>query len=252
MSTATTAPPEGKMEQVRKLLAQAEGFGTTAPAAEAFTVKAAELMARYGIDKMMLAATAKVPVTPGYKITPIETPFHHQKKDMLVRLGNALSLHPVVHRIAGERGKYRESFEVELLGSATDIDRCLILYRSMLVQATRLLREDLRAGRGSAWKQSWLDGFSLRVAARVKDAEKNAAIEYDQQHELTGEKSTALVLASWDEQVVAFRARRHPNLVTAKSRSTSGGGFNAGWQAGGRATLNQPGLPGKTARALPR
>jgi hypothetical protein len=141
--TTTTAPAKGKVDQVRKLLAQAESFGVTAPEAEAFTARAAELMARYGIDKLRLDLAAPVPVTPGFKITPIVPPFHHQKKDMLSRTGNAMRLHPVIHRIAGERGKYRESFEVELLGAATDIDRCLILYRSLLVQATRLLRDEI-------------------------------------------------------------------------------------------------------------
>lgn len=254
MSTATIAP-KGKTDQVRKLLAQAESFGVTAEEAEAFTAKAAVLMARYGIDEMMIRAAiddAPKPQTPGYKITPVAPPFHHQKKDMLSRLGNAMRLHPVIHRGGGETGKYRESFEVELLGSPTDIDRCLVLYESMLRQATRLLRDEMPPGAKSAYKQSWLDGFSLRVAARVKDAEKNAVLEYDQRHELTGPASAALVLQSWEEQVLVFRAKRHPHLVTAKGRSTSGRGFDAGWQAGARATLNQAGLPAKTARALPR
>ena len=250
MSTATAAPPKGKMEQVRKLLAKAEAFGVTAEEAETYTAKAAELMARYGIDKMMLAATAAVPVTPGYKITPIVPPFHHQKKDMLMRVGGAMRLHPVNYRIAGEPGKYRESFEVELLGSATDIDRCLVLYQSLLAQATRLLRDEMPPGAKSAYKQSWLDGFSLRIAARVKDAEKDALLEYDQRHELTGPASAALVLQSWEEQVLVFRAQRHPHLVTPTARSTSGGGFNAGWRAGGRATLNQRGLSRGTGGAI--
>jgi hypothetical protein len=189
-------------------------------------------------------------VTPGFKITPIVPPFHHQKKDMLSRTGNAMRLHPVIHRIAGPAGRYRESFEVELLGAATDIDRCLVLFSSLLVQATRLLQQDMRAGQKSAWKQSWLDGFSLRTAARVKDAEKNAVLDYDARHELTGPASTALVLVSWEERVLAFRAKRHPHLTTPQSRSSSGGGFNAGWRAGGRATLSQRGVGTGSAAAI--
>src|ERR1022692_34306 len=44
------------LERVRKLLAKAESAGTTLPEAEALTAKAAELMAKYGIDRALLAA----------------------------------------------------------------------------------------------------------------------------------------------------------------------------------------------------
>jgi single-stranded DNA-binding protein len=44
------------LERVRKLLAKAEAEGITAAEAEALTAKAAELMARYGIDRALLAA----------------------------------------------------------------------------------------------------------------------------------------------------------------------------------------------------
>jgi hypothetical protein len=42
--------------RVRKLLAKAEAEGVTAAEAEALIAKAAELMARYGIDRALLAA----------------------------------------------------------------------------------------------------------------------------------------------------------------------------------------------------
>ncbi len=44
------------LERVRKLLAKAESAGVTDPEAEALPAKAAELMARYGIDRALLAA----------------------------------------------------------------------------------------------------------------------------------------------------------------------------------------------------
>jgi cytosine/adenosine deaminase-related metal-dependent hydrolase len=43
------------LERVRKLLAKAEAQGATPAEAEALTAKAAELMARYGIDRALLA-----------------------------------------------------------------------------------------------------------------------------------------------------------------------------------------------------
>lgn len=49
------------LQRVRKLLAKAEADGATPAEAEAFTVKAAELMARYGIDRALLAAAKRKP-----------------------------------------------------------------------------------------------------------------------------------------------------------------------------------------------
>ena len=44
------------LDRVRKLLAKAEDEGCTPEEAEALTAKAAELMARYGIDRALLGA----------------------------------------------------------------------------------------------------------------------------------------------------------------------------------------------------
>src|SRR6202035_869120 len=50
-------PPSALLDRVRKLLAKAEAEGVTPPEAEALTAKAAELMARYGIDRARVAAS---------------------------------------------------------------------------------------------------------------------------------------------------------------------------------------------------
>ena len=44
------------LDRVRKLLTKAEARGVTLAEAEALTAKAAELMARYGIDRALVAA----------------------------------------------------------------------------------------------------------------------------------------------------------------------------------------------------
>ena len=49
-------PPAELLDRVRKLLAKAEDDGVTPAEAEALTAKAAELMARYGIDRALLGA----------------------------------------------------------------------------------------------------------------------------------------------------------------------------------------------------
>ena len=53
------------LERVRKLLAKAEAGGVTPAEAEALTAKAAELMARYGIDRALLASRRPETDQPG-------------------------------------------------------------------------------------------------------------------------------------------------------------------------------------------
>jgi len=52
----TKEAPDKLLDRVRKLLAKAEDESCTPPEAEALTAKAAELMAKYGIDRALLAA----------------------------------------------------------------------------------------------------------------------------------------------------------------------------------------------------
>lgn len=243
--TATAAPPADKMmERIRALLAKAEAFGVTEAEAEAYTAKAAGLMARHGIERHMLAATQALhakDMQPKSSTRRIDAPFPHQKKDMLVWVSDAMRLHPVIHRDPPPpelRGKYRKVLSVELFGAPADIDRCFMLYNSLLAQATRLIRDELGAGRGSAYKQSWLNGFAVRVSERVAEAEQTAIRRYDDQAVLTpGGKTAAVVLKEWDDVVVGYRAQRYPNLVAGRPRSSSGNGFGAGYAAAGKADI---------------
>jgi hypothetical protein len=64
------------LERVRKLLAKAEAAGVT-PAeaqAQALTAKAAELMAKYGIDRALLAAARPETDKPGDRVIDIPNP----------------------------------------------------------------------------------------------------------------------------------------------------------------------------------
>jgi|SRR5581483_272853 len=246
MTTATaTAPADKMMEKIRKLLAQAEAFGVTEAEAQVFNARAAELMARHGIEQHMLAAAAAAAaqaLQPAAAIRRVDAPFPHQKKDMLVWVADAMRLHPVIHRDPPPpelAGKYRYVLSVELFGAPADIDRCFMLFNSLLAQATRLIRDELGPGRGSAYKQSWLNGFAARVAALVRDAEATAVRRYDDQAALApgGNPGAALVLREWDDRVAEFRASLYPKLGTAKARKSSGNGFGAGYAAGAKADI---------------
>lgn len=253
MTTTIDAPAESLIDRCRKLLAKAEAIGVTEAESEIYTARAAELMARHGINKAMLAAreAKTAPVKPQHNLILIDRPYPHQKKDLVAWTGDAMRLQPVIRHLPGVPEKYRETLGVELFGSAFDIERCRVMYESLLAQATRLIRDDLGPGRGSAYNQTWLNGFAHRVTERIKEAEQKVVSLYDTEHRLTGtQQSAALVLASWDDQVTAYRATIHPKLGKAKPRRSSGTGFHAGYAAGGRATLGQAGIGAGPARAI--
>jgi len=58
----------GLLDRVRKLLAKAEDEGCSQAEAEALTAKAAELMARYGIDRALLGALHPETDKPGDRV----------------------------------------------------------------------------------------------------------------------------------------------------------------------------------------
>ena len=62
------------LERVHKLLAKAEDESVTPPEAQALTAKAAELMAKYGIDRALLAADRPETDRPTSKMLDIDNP----------------------------------------------------------------------------------------------------------------------------------------------------------------------------------
>jgi uncharacterized protein DUF2786 len=242
--------------KINALLTKAER-ASTSEEAQAYTAKAAHLMAVHGIEAHMLAAamtkaqsTSRRPATEKFTMA---RPFTHQRKDLLVQVGGALSLHPVIFRDPSDKpGQYRETIRVSLFGSEADIARARTLWTSTMLQAFHVMQYELPKGSGSSAKQSWLQGWAAAVGQLLRNAEKQAATQYDQEHKLEGGHSTALVLADWDDVVTAFRAQLHPSLGRARHRGTSGNQYSSGFRAGLRADLGRTGVGGQSGRSLTR
>jgi len=232
-----TQTADKTMARVLKILDQAERAGT-AEEAERFTERAAVLMADHSIDQAMIEAARALhgqpAAKPEFHQVILRRPFPHQRKDLLAWTADAMRLHPVTRTLPTDQpGQYRHRLAVELFGAPADIDRCKLLYNSLEAQAEHLLAAPSRRHQGSAWKQSWLNGFAYSVTTRIRDAEANAVVRYDTEHRLeAGQKTAALVLAGWDAVVLAFRAERFPTLGPGKVRSSSGSGFADGRAAG--------------------
>jgi Protein of unknown function (DUF2786) len=241
-----TPTPSGLLERVRKLLAKAEAEGVTSAEAEALTAKAAELMARYGIDRALLAAAQPQSDQPANRKIDIPNPWAQVKAHLLSGLAVALRCSCVqLPRTRGQGGT-----RIHVFGYASDLERTEILYTSLLLQmAHGLLAVPVPAGVRSvrAWRRSWLLGYVTAVVARVRAAEDRAATQAE--HERTAEgKSTEMVLADRSLIIRHQCAEAYPH--TRKLRLTyTGTGYRDGYTEGQRADVGTTRLKG-TAGAL--
>src|ERR1700728_3072822 len=121
-------PPSALRNRVRRRRAKAEAEGVTPPEAEALTAKAAELMARYGIDRARLAASRPDTDRPGNRIIDIANPWAQVRAHLLAGLAGAMRCQCILLNADGPGAR------VHLFGYASDLERADILYTSLLLQ----------------------------------------------------------------------------------------------------------------------
>jgi Protein of unknown function (DUF2786) len=231
-----STPPsdEDLLDRVRKLLAKAEAEGVTPQEAEALTGKAAELMARYGIDRARLGAARPETDAPADKIVTLDNPWAAVKAHLLSGLVQALRCQCVL--LNGR------STRVHVFGYASDIERAEVLFTSLLVQMARgLAAQQAPESHARAWRRSWLLGFISAVVSRVRAAEQaaaQAADATDAQQAASGDggPSTALVLA--DRKLTVRRNAQQAYPRTRQTRVTyTGSGYANGYREGQRADI---------------
>ncbi len=241
-------PPSALLDRVRKLLAKAEAEGVTPPEAEALTAKAAELMARYGIDRARLAASRPDTDRPDSRIIDIANPWAQVRAHLLAGLAGAMRCQCVLLSTT------KPGARIHVFGYASDLERADILYTSLLLQMARgLTAAVVPAGVRSvrAWRRSWLLGFVTAVITRVKQAEERAAASADSTAADGSPAGPSMALVLADRAVVLRRQLEQAYPATRRTRITySGRGYSAGYAQGQQADIGGPRL--KSARALPR
>jgi hypothetical protein len=164
--------PEALLGRVRKLLVKAEADGVTPAEAQALTAKAAELMAKYGIDRALLAARRPETDRPADRVIDIGNPWARVQAHLLCGLAAALRCQCVILPRSGPGSR------IHVFGFASDIERTDVLYTSLLIQMWQglaAIRPPAWAQSPRAWRRSWLLGFATAVVARVRAAEQGAA-----------------------------------------------------------------------------
>lgn len=226
------------LARVRGLLAKAES--TEYPGeAEALTAKAAELMARHGIDEALAAHRAPVKETVGYLRVTIDAPYTQQKANLLGWIAEVFRCRGIQHM------SDRTVESVTVFGFASDLEVVQVLYTSLLLQATRgLMAAPVPWGEHvAAYRRSWLEGFASMVTSRLRKLHRVATDE-------AGGAGTELVLADRAAQVHAHVDDLFPDLRKGRRSSLSGSGRRAGAHAGRTADIGAGRLGGTPRRAV--
>jgi len=238
------------LDRVRKLLAKAEDEGCPPTEAEALTAKAAELMARYGIDRALLGALRPETDKPTSRAFTLDNPWGDVKRHLLAGLASVMRCQCV--QTKSGRGA-AETTVLRVFGYQSDIDRAELLFTSLLVQQARALASQAVPGYGSearTWRRSWMLGFNSAVVARVRAAEEAAAKSSEDSGEEAGGMSSALVLADRSLVVRSLVSSQYPRL--RKARVTySGDGYGDGYREGQKADIGTTRIGGGQ-RALSR
>lgn len=235
-STEPKFSREDYLRKVRGLLAKAEG-ASTEEEAETFSAKAMALMARWGIDAAMIAASdpkGAMPDALADRVITMPGHFPHAKMYLLNLIALAHGCRAIRKdtRIAGKKGH-----TILLFGYTADLDTVEMLYTSLLVQSANALGLTPIPPYESVhkFKRAWYRGFANTVATRLREAREYAARQAE--GERVSGPSVELVLLDRKKAVdVAFH-QKFPHLRSGRAASVTGTGYGHGASAGARADL---------------
>jgi hypothetical protein len=202
-------------------------------------------MARYGIDRALLAAAKPETDHPADRVITIANPWARVQAHLLCGLGSAMRCQCVVVTGGGPGAR------IHMFGFASDLERADVLYTSLLVQMWQgLAATPVPTWTASprAWRRSWLLGFATAVISRVRAAEQQAATEAAGPSGPSG-PGTAVVLAD-RQQIIRHRtAQAYPRTRSARV-TYSGSGYGTGYAKGQQADLGAGRLRGAGPGAL--
>lgn len=220
---------EAALAKARALLAKAEATQFEAEA-NTYNARAMEILVKYGIDVAEAYAEDNGSDTVINLYIDIAMPYAKEKIGLLDAVAKLMASKLV---LITKRAPHR----VHLFGFESDIERVQMMYTSLLIQAFRLLDEEIRLNgippydRRGAYQRAWLAGYTSRVYRRLKailDRANNAVVS-------TG---TDLVLRDRALAVKEQFEQAHPS-VKVKTRTLRGSGYHDGFAAGARADLGQ-------------
>lgn len=236
--TMTDAPTEAMLTRIRGLLAKAERTDNPHEA-DAFSAKAAELMARYAIDRMMLG-DMRTQRTVGKTMLSVEEPYGMAKLVLLNQVAKAWDC-SVMATKARNRSTGEKTLVASLYGSPDALVAVEALYTSLLVQAARQIQtvRGLTSGDTRSLRQGFMIGFAEAAGERVAAARSGVISETP---------GASLVLADAKSQADAALRAEHPRLASASVSGGSAVGRREGQAAGARADIGMGGVAASSNR----
>ena len=225
----------GLVGKVRKLLAMAEG--TPNPnEADAFSRKAAELIALHRIDPERLRAES-----------------HDDLAVIEVELGRGAYVRGRLSLLGavGDAHGCKVVYEVRTIGTVafvagfrSDLDTVTLLYHSLHTQASSRMAAERRAT--AAATQQWRRSFLFGYADRIRTMLQRSAAEAQRR---TADAGTALpALRARDRRVDEFSRQQFGRVVAARRpKPATATGWHAGRDAASRADLGRERVAGRRA-----
>lgn len=215
------------LARVRSLLAKAEHASTPPAEAEAMSEKAAELMARYALDRALVDAATPGSMGPQAREIRVDAPYATPKVLLLARVAAAYGVRAVV-------ASDGEGRLCTLVGFECDIAVVELLFTSLLVQANFAMVEASHGQRRvRAFRHAFLLGYSATVGRRISEAQRRAVDEASS----SGSPAAAVVLADRSKEVARAVGEMFPRLSPLRTTLSDGGGLEAGRAAGKRADI---------------
>lgn len=219
--------PDGVLTKVRKLLAMAEGSANPNEA-DAFSRKAAELIAVHRIDPDRLRAEADDDLT-ARKVVLGRGAYVRGRLALLQVIAEAHGCRVVFE--VGDRGTV-----AFVAGFRSDLDTTALLYNSLHTQASSRMAAERRSTGAATqrWRRSFLFGFADEIRQMLEASATEA-----QRH--VHPSSTALpALRARSRRVDEFSRQQWGRAVAARQpRPATVTGFQAGKRAATRADLGR-------------
>lgn len=214
---------------VQNLIAQAEDLTIGKAESEAFMEKAADIMAKHGIDRAMAEAAKPVKeiITSVFRNFP--APFAKGKLTLYTAIAKNFSCSPIII------GK-----GLHVFGFPSDLDAVDELYTILLLHGVNALGQIDIWGNATAFRNAWWLGYSNEISERLKKASKK---------ETDNTPGSAIVLRNRAQASKDALNSEYPTTRQVTRHYSSGSGYLQGKAEGSRVGLGNArvGTPSRPA-----
>lgn len=267
MSDVANFTHDDMIRKVAALIATAEDFAEQGndEAAQAYVEKAHSLQQKYSIDQAMLAERtgqkveqiiSKKIMMPGKwgkrKVHLAHVIAHASHCTGYFSTGYGVKVGPNLTKVTDWEGP--KVYYYTVFGFESDVEHVEFLINSLCRQmdfALDVAKKSNYREHGKTFGASFMMGYASSIGSRLREAARKA--EYSAQSENTGSTSVSLVLVG-KKQKVEEEMRAKVGRLKKGSDSTvnSSSGYNAGREAGSRATIARGGINGGSRGSLNR